>query len=146
MGKASVWKMQMLHNANHPIALRVRRRVPGTFGSVRFKLSHTNSTRVSRDAQSPVGSYDRGSEGDEMIEMDEHYTLAKNHNSNPPSLDRRRPGRIESCSPSLVSLLREPVLLADRDVDDDGLRPSRGIAVAVLLSFLFWVPVFLVLR
>jgi hypothetical protein len=146
MGEPSVWKMRMPHNGNHPIALQVRRQVPGKFDPVRFKFSHTNSARVSRASQSAMFSLDRGSEGDEMIEMDEPYTLAENHTSIPPLSDRRRPGRIESCPPSLISLLREPTLPVDHDFDDDGLRPSRGIAAAVLLSFLFWVPVFLILR
>ena len=81
-----------------------------------------------------------------MIEIDEPHTLAKSQNPGRPPLDRRRPGRIESCPPSLIPLLREPIFTVDSDVDDDGLRPSRGIAAAVLLSLLFWAPVFLVLR
>jgi hypothetical protein len=32
------------------------------------------------------------------------------------------------------------------DADSDGLGPSRGIAIAIMLSMLFWVPAILAFR
>ena len=65
--------------------------------------------------------------------------------------DRRRSGRLEDVSPSLVPLLRfkpspEQVeaeqsgpAVSDDAEDDDDLRVARGIAFGLAVSGLFWV-------
>ncbi len=62
--------------------------------------------------------------------------------------ERRRPGRIENPPAALIPLLRQlsDVKESSLPLDDDNLRPAKGIAVAVLLASLFWVPLFLILR
>jgi hypothetical protein len=52
--------------------------------------------------------------------------------------DRRRPGRIESPSLALISLLRHPTVVIDTDADYHDLRPSEGIVRGVLLSVPLW--------
>jgi hypothetical protein len=54
--------------------------------------------------------------------------------------DRRRPGRVEHISPTLIPLLREPAQFVDTELDTeaDTLVAARGIAVAVLLSVPLW--------
>jgi hypothetical protein len=51
--------------------------------------------------------------------------------------DQRRAGRLEHVSPALIPLLRNPGQYVDAD-DSDPLAPTRGIAVALLLSVFIW--------
>lgn len=55
----------------------------------------------------------------------------------PPS-DRRRPGRMNEVSPTLLPLLRDPVADSEAYDRDDDLRSSEGIAVSILLSAAPW--------
>jgi hypothetical protein len=54
---------------------------------------------------------------------------------------------IDSRAPRAIGAPPRPVIMpasrfvGEPDFDDDGLRPSTGIAVAILISSLFWVPV-----
>ena len=52
--------------------------------------------------------------------------------------DRRRPGRIESPNPALISMLRYPTVVIDTGTDYHDLRPLEGIVVGILLSIPFW--------
>ena len=61
--------------------------------------------------------------------------------------ERRRPGRAEHVDPALLPLLRsgfDPAAVSGdlplHDIEDnpDPLSPARGIAVALLLSGIFW--------
>lgn len=60
--------------------------------------------------------------------------------------DRRRPGRPDQVSPSLVPLLRTPSVIeaapasemADGPPLDDALAPARGIAIGLVLSVPLW--------
>jgi hypothetical protein len=66
--------------------------------------------------------------------------------SSSPAFDRRRPGRIENSPAALIPLLRQSPVTAESDFNDDDLRPSRGIATAVLISSMFWLPFLFALR
>lgn len=65
--------------------------------------------------------------------------------------DRRRPGRMEDASPSLVPLLRNPIAIEippderpGTDYVRDELGAAKGIAVGLLLVVPFWCLVALV--
>ena len=64
--------------------------------------------------------------------------------------DRRRPGRREHVSRSLIPLLRSSGTLSfGRTMTvperDTSLDPARGIIVGVLLSLVIWLPILLLL-
>jgi hypothetical protein len=54
--------------------------------------------------------------------------------------DRRRPGRAQRVSPTLIPLLRAPVHSVDTDLDEDinPLNRARGVMIACLVSVPFW--------
>jgi hypothetical protein len=54
--------------------------------------------------------------------------------------DRRRAGRVQQVSPTLIPLLRDSDLCVDIDLDEDSnpLGPARGVMVACLVSVPFW--------
>lgn len=58
------------------------------------------------------------------------------------AVDRRRPGRPQGVSPSLVPLLRgQPPLVLDQS--DDGLGAARGIVIGSLAASAIWTMGFL---
>ena len=63
-------------------------------------------------------------------------------NTTTPAADRRRPGRAEDCAEALIPLFRRSEFPMTEDAfdNDDDLGPSRGLAIAVLLSLTMWVP------
>lgn len=61
------------------------------------------------------------------------------------SVDRRRPGRMESANPELIALMRTPAqgALAEPQAAIDDLRAARGIALSCGIGTTFWVVIIL---
>lgn len=80
------------------------------------------------------------------------YELQPGVESEPNTIERRRPGRIENPSPELIELMRAPsALKADQAAADwlaepetgpdcsvDDLHPSRGIILGVMIGAALW--------
>jgi hypothetical protein len=77
-------------------------------------------------------------ESSEVESYGEERLEVTTHPAKQATDDRRRPGRNEYPSPALISLLRHPTIVIDTEADDNGLSPSRGIALGVLLSIPLW--------
>ena len=79
----------------------------------------------------------------EMVELIDHPLKAEATETDAvaaPSLvqDRRRAGRVQEASPTLIPLLRGPAQYVDLDEDTNPLAPARGVMIGSLIAVFLW--------